>query len=351
MAATSPRRSGGLIWKVFTVILALMLLFSLAGHFLTAIFSAPSAGPLYAGPNFEEVVLEDAGSRNKIALINVAGIISSSPVDPSGYTMVNYIEDQLDLAARDSQVRAVLMKVDSPGGEVLASDEIYHRILDFQKETGKPVVASMGSLAASGGYYVSAPCQWIVANDLTITGSIGVIMAGYNWRELMDKVGVTPQVFKSGEFKDMLSPDKRPSEITEEEKQLVQGMVDETFERFKEVVREGRSLAETRNEGEGRSLAENWEEYADGRIFSGSEAHRLGFVDELGNFETAFERAKELVDVSSANLIQYRQPFRLGSLLRLFGQAEQRTIRVDVGLDVPRLETGRLYFLSPIHIP
>jgi protease-4 len=192
-----------------------------------------------------------------------------------------------------------------------------------------------------------------VANELTITGSIGVIMAGYNFRGLMDKVGVEPMVFKSGDFKDMLSSDKRPSEITDEEKALLQDMVNETFERFKAVVREGRAYAASQNGDEGRKLAGDWEEFADGRIISGKEAHRLGFVDELGNFETAVDRTLELTGLDDANLVTYRQPFRLGMLFRLLGESEGRakqdsqTVRLDLGLNLPRLEVGRLYFLPP----
>ncbi len=101
----------------------------------------------------------------------------------------------------------------------------------------------MGSLAASGGYYVSAPCDWIVANELTITGSIGVIMEGFNYRGLMDKIGVRPEVFKSGKFKDMLSPTKSPEETSPEEVQMVQHLIDETFAQFKGVVADGRHAA------------------------------------------------------------------------------------------------------------
>jgi protease-4 len=335
--------------------LGLLLALSLAGLLVSAVFSgfaSGPAGPAHLGPNFQELVIEDNDASEKFAVISINGIISGQSYDPSGYNLVNYIEDQLEQCAEDPRVRAVLLKVDSPGGEVLASDEIFRRITEFQEETGKPVIASMGGLAASGGYYISAPCRWIVANELTITGSIGVIMSGYNWRELMDKVGVQPMVFKSGNFKDMLSPDKRPEDISAEEKALVQGMVNETFERFKDVVREGRSGAASANGNDGRPLADDWETFADGRIISGREAHRLGFVDELGNFETAVDRALQLTGLRAANLVAYRQPFRLGMLFRLLGESEGRadagkTIKLDLGLDLPRLEAGRLYFLPP----
>ena len=146
---------------------------------------------------------------------DVDGIITSRAIDQSGYSMVEVIKAQLKRAEEDDKVKAVILKVDSPGGEVLASDEIARAISEFQtKPHGKPVVCSMGSLAASGGYYVSAPCRWIVANDLTITGSIGVILSTWNYRGLMDKVGLRPETFKSGKYKDMLSGSREPDSIT-----------------------------------------------------------------------------------------------------------------------------------------
>lgn len=355
-ASRSARSSSGTGWKIATILLGCFLALSLLGNFLSAVvasFTSSPTGPAHLGPHFQELVLEDNDARDKFAVISLEGVISGQAVDPSGYNLVDFVEDQLEMCAEDDRVKAVLLRVDSPGGEVLASDEIYRRIQKFQEVSGKPVIASMGSLAASGGYYISAPCRWIVANELTITGSIGVIMSGYNFRGLMDKVGVAPMVFKSGDMKDMLSSSKRPEEVTAEEKALVQGMVDETFGRFKDVIREGRGYAAARNGAGGKALAEGWEQFADGRIISGKEAHRLGFVDELGNFETAVDRALEITGVPAANLITYRQPFRLGMLFRLLGESEGRagstaqTVKLDLGLDVPRLEVGRLYFLPP----
>lgn len=261
--------------------------------------------------------------------------------------MVTLVKDQLALAAKDSAVKGVLLRVDSPGGEVLASDEIYRAVSEFQKKSGKPVVATMGGVAASGGYYVSAPCQWIVANDMTITGSIGVIMHGYNFRSLMNKVGIRPEVYKSGKFKDMMSSDKSDEDTLPEERQMLQKLIDETFDKFKNVVAAGRKQAADKNKGFGRTLVGNWEEYADGRIISGNQAKDLGFVDELGSFQTAFERVKKIASIPQADLIQYQQPFDLANLFRLFGKSEARSIKIDIGMDLPRLQTGRMYFMAP----
>ncbi|MBI5772893.1 MAG: signal peptide peptidase SppA [Verrucomicrobia bacterium] len=312
-------------------------------HFFAGMADAEHGGR--GGAHFEEVVVEDNDAKDKIVVVDVTGIIAGHDFDGSGQNMVKSIKAQLDRAAEDHAVKAVLLRVDSPGGEVLASDEIYRAIRDFQAHSLKPVIASMGSLAASGGYYVSAPCRWIVANELTITGSIGVIMEGYNYRGLLDKVGVQPMVFKSGKFKDMLSGDKRMEEISPEEKKMVQDLIDETFGKFKAVVREGRTAAEKQNHGKGRTLIPDWADYADGRIFSGQQAYDNGFVDELGNFDTAVKRTLQLAGVKKANLIEYHQPFVFGNLFRLLGKADSQGLKVDLGFERPKIQSGRLYFL------
>jgi protease-4 len=267
------------------------------------------------------------------------------------------IRDQLKAAAKDSDVKAVILKVDSPGGEVLASDEIYKEIENFQKKTHKPVVASMGTLAASGGYYISAPCRWIVANELTITGSIGVIMHGYNYRGLMNKIGLKPEVFKSGKFKDMLSGEKEtdpekvtPAEAKElaQERQMVQGLINETYDRFKTIVKKGRATAHKENGNDGRELAEDWADYADGRVMSGKQAYDLGFVDELGNFSKAIERTETLSNISGkATLVEYQKPFDISLLFRLLGKGESQTLKVDFAGVAPKLKAGLLYYILP----
>jgi protease-4 len=184
----------------------------------------------------------------------------------------------------------------------------------------------MGNLAASGGYYISAPCRWIVANELTITGSIGVIMHGYNYRGLMDKHGIRPEVFKSGKYKDMLSSTKEPDEITQEEKDMVQKLINETYEKFKGVVADGRKAANQKNGSDGKKLTADWADYADGRIISGNEALQRGFVDELGDFDVAVDRAKTIAKIQSADLIQYQPVISFSSLFGRFFQSEAKKV-------------------------
>jgi protease-4 len=358
-----PRRGRG--WMIFALLLLVLLgisvLFNL-GHFFEKIISVGGMqSHRTGGPRLEEVVLEDNGGNSKIAVISVEGIITSRMLDQSGFNMVDVIKAQLKRAEEDHKVEAVILKVDSPGGEVLASDDISRAIAEFQEEkdekgekhAGKPVIASMGGLAASGGYYVSAPCRLIVANELTITGSIGVIMSTWNYRGLMDKVGVRPLTFKSGKFKDMLSGSRNPDEIPADERAMVQSLIDETYGKFKSVVDKGRGQAADKNKKEKheyRALVENWRDYADGRILSGKEARELGFVDQLGDFDKAVKEAADIAGVSKYNLVEYRLHYDLGDFLRLFGKSDAHGVKVDLGLEMPKLEAGRLYFLSPTYL-
>jgi len=235
---------------VFALVLLVLFGVSLLYNLKHAVTGSVSHGKgLHArtvGPKLEEVITEDNDAANKIAIVEIDGIIRSSGPEQGGYNLVDLIKAEFKRAEEDDKVKAVILKVDSPGGEVLASDEINRIITDFQKKTPKPVIGSMGNLAASGGYYVSAPCRWIVANDLTITGSIGVILHSWNYRALMDKVGLRPQTYKSGKFKDMLSGEREPEEIPSEERQMVQGLIDDTYKKFKNVVATGRGAAETK---------------------------------------------------------------------------------------------------------
>jgi protease IV len=354
------RQRSNIVWKILTLVFVALFVLSLLTN-LTGVSRSviPHSRALAdRSRNLEEIMISSTNSDNKIALIEVNGIISSGEIDREGIDMVQSIKDQLKMAERDSDVKAVILRINSPGGEVLASDEINKAITKFQDRSHRPVVASMGTLAASGGYYISVPCRWIVADELTITGSIGVIMHGYNYRQLMDKIGIHPKVFKSGRFKDMLSGDREDKDLTPEEQrtrdqedQMVQSLIDETFNKFKDVVKTGRQRAAQENDGEGKSLVDDWQDYADGRVLSGKQALNFGFVDELGDFDVALKRAQNLARISSASVVQYRMPFDFGSvLLHLFGKTDVPAIKVDLGVDLPKLEAGRLYFMTPMTV-
>jgi protease IV len=350
-----PRKSRG--WMIVAIILIVLLAFSLLGNFTQFVHRMMSfprnftnfrngTATHVAGPKLDEFILEDNDSRNKIAVITVDGIITGHTADQAGNSMVDVIKAQLNRAKADDRVKAVILKVDSPGGEVMASDQINKLIVKFQSDSLKPVVCSMGSLAASGGYYISAPCRWIEADDLTLTASIGVIMEGINYRGLMDKIGIQPNVYKSGKFKDMLSGMRETNEIPPEEHAMVQKLIDDTYNKFKGVVRDGRNAAHQKNGDEGKSLAPDWEDYADGRVVSGEQALQLGLVDGLGDFDDAVDRAEKIARIRSANLVEYRERYDIGNFLSMFSQSEKsHDIKLDLGVDIPKLQAGALYFL------
>ncbi|HTV61993.1 MAG TPA: signal peptide peptidase SppA [Verrucomicrobiae bacterium] len=356
-ATPPPRPRKGRGWMVFAIILLVLLIFSIFGNFVQAIshallgrnFNENFGGvTTEAGPRFDEVIVKDNDARNKIAIIPLEGIITSDTVDQSGNNMVDVIRAQLDRAKDDPRVKAVILKVDSPGGEVMASDQINRSVIKFQKESHKPVICSMGSLDASGGYYISVASRWIVANKLTLTGSIGVIMEGINYRGLMDKIGLYPMVFKSGKYKDMLSGMQETNEIPPEENTMVQALINETFQQFKDVVQAGRDAAHKANGTDGKALAADWEHYADGRVLSGQQALDLGFVDQLGDFDDAVDKAKEITGItnSNANLIEYRERYDISDLLSMFGQSSKApNIKLDLGIKGPELQAGERYFL------
>lgn len=363
--APKPRRSRG--WMIAAIILTVLLIFSLFGNLTQFIANALSfkrgirteafGSAREIGPKLDEYMLKNNYSANKIAVITVDGIITSHEVDEAGNNMVDVIKAQLNRANEDRRVKAVILKVDSPGGEVLASDEIYKAIRDFQSTKsddeggktvhhGKPVICSMGSLAASGGYYISSGSRWIVANELTLTGSIGVIMHGWNYRGLMDKVGVAPMTYKSGKFKDMLSGERATNEIPPEEHAMVQGLINETYDKFKSVVADGRGAAHELNKKEGRELADNWADFADGRVVSGKQALDLGFVDQLGNFDDAVDRAEKIAHIDDCNLVEYRERYDFSNFLSMFGQSDKaHDIKLELDTEMPKLRAGLMYFL------
>jgi protease-4 len=354
---------------VLFVLLGLSLLVIFSQLLASAVHVTHGGGPMASrtrevGPRLDEAILEDNDSSTKIAVLDVNGIITSAAVDQQGTSMVDIIKAQLDRAQEDARVKAVILRVDSPGGEVLASDEISDAIKNFQNgkmsngedatghHHGKPVIVSMGNLAASGGYYISAPCRWIVANKMTLTGSIGVIMHGWNYRGLIDKIGIAPETYKSGKFKDMLSGSRATNEIPAEEHAMVQKLIDEVYTDFKDVVAEGRKAAHNASP-DGQALADDWANYADGRVLSGVEARKLGFVDEIGDFRTAVKRAKTIAGINTTtdvNLIRYEQRYDISDIFRMFGESktDAHTVKVDLGFDAPKLQAGEIYFLSPV---
>ena len=325
----------------------------MGGWFLSSIGEAMDS---LAAPTdlYTETIVRSGDTAQRIAIVPVTGVITSYGLSAE-QNMVTRIKKQFDLAAADERIKSVVLRIDSPGGEVLASDEIHNAIVEFQTDTGKPVIASMGGMAASGGYYVAAPCRLIVANKLTITGSIGVIMQSMNLHGLMDKVGVKAVTYKnkSGTNKDMLSPFNPPDATSEEQDKIVQEFIDSTYEQFAAIVEDGRAKEGGRATKHAKELAADWKDYADGRILTGAQALEHGMVDKLGNLDAAIRLAEDVTGIptDTARLVRHDPPVDILGLFSLFTKSSTppagSTVKVDLGLNPISLRPGLPYYIAP----
>ena len=231
-------------------------------------------------------------SGDKIALLNIDGVISSdSPASAwsSAFSTDAFISS-VKKAADDRRVKAILIRINSPGGTVAASQDIYEAIINARKE--KPVVVSMADMAASGGYYVASAADRIVAQKGTMTGSIGVIFNFMDFADLENKIGVSSNVIKSGKFKDSGSSSRK---MTPEEKALFQSSIDMAYKQFIDDITAGRVKRNDNYETDKKALSEETlKKYADGRVFLGEEAFNLGFVDAIGSQAYAVTVASEM---------------------------------------------------------
>jgi protease-4 len=285
-------------WLVGCIVLVVGTLATVTLAFLVVNLSLENEG-LALGP---------LGKR--VGLVEIIGDIESS----------DGVVDQLEHMRLDSSVRAVVLRLDSPGGGVAASQEIYEAVRKVRDE-GKPVIASMGGVAASGAYYIACAADSIVSNPGTLTGSIGVIMSFPNTEELFKNVGVRFEVVKTGKFKDIGSL-SRP--MTPDEKALLQGVLSNVYQQFVTAISDGRDMEK------GDILP-----YADGRIFSGDQARDLGFVDRLGDLNDAIQLAGTMAGIKGRPVVVRKERRRV-SVLDLF----QDKLRLVPGLSEtgPRLE-------------
>ncbi|MCA1796192.1 MAG: signal peptide peptidase SppA [Desulfuromonadaceae bacterium] len=256
------------IKPVITVIGAFALLFAV---FAALIFFVSS---IYGNP-------KGFSLADKVGVVEVLGPITSSK---------EIIED-LKTFERDESIKAIVLRVDSPGGGVGPAQEIYAAVKALKS---KPVTVSMGSVAASGGYYIAAPAAHVFANPGTITGSIGVIMEFPDIADLLEKIGLQRRVIKSGQFKDIGSPVR---EMTPDERELLQGLIDDVYMQFVEAVASGRNME-----------IEAVKAIADGRIFSGRQAKELGLVDELGGLQSAIDYSARRVGIAGEPKVVYPKP-------------------------------------------
>ena len=251
----------------------------------------------------------------KIAVIYVDGVImggrgQGTLFGESGGT--DQIIKQLHEAGKDSSVKVILLRINSPGGSAPASQEVGEELKKI-RSAGKPIVTSMGDMAASGGYWLPACTDKIYANPATLTGSIGVYMPYANWEELYKKIGIYQEKIKSGPHKDILSPERM---ITNEERAIIQTMVDDMYNQFVTVVSEGR-----------RMEPDKVRQLADGRIYTGNQAKQLGLVDELGNMYDAIEGAKAIAGLQGD--VELKEYGKQSPLQMLLGSQEDAKILLE----------------------
>ncbi len=244
------------------------------------------------------VIPADGFRPDRVAIVDVSGlIVNASPrgLLTQGENPVSLLHEQLQEARRDSRVKAVVLRINSPGGTVTASDAMYRQVKRFREETGKPVVALMMDVAASGGYYLACSADDIVAYPTTVTGSIGVILQTITVKPALDRIGVRAEALTTGPNKDAGSP---LSELTDEHRAVLNSMIDDFYQRFLDTVRTNRpNIPE-----------DQFATVTDGRIVSGEKALTLGLVDHVGDLETAFAHAMAMAKIDRAELIRYHRP-------------------------------------------
>lgn len=290
----APKKRSG--WAVF---FGILLIFSVIGNIIMflgviGLAAAMTAGNISTGTYLEKTIAEST-SKNKIAVINLDGMITSQ--------LSQQIESQFRQATNDGNIKAIILKINSPGGGVSASDNINYQIQKFKKQTNIPVICYMDGLAASGGYYAAVACDKIIASPTTVTGSIGVIMQHFEVDRLLEeKLGIVPTSITSGEKKDWPSPFRAIS--PEEKAYLFERIIDPAYTRFVELVAEGRE-----------TTVEKILPLADGSIYWAHQALAKDLIDDVGYFDKAISYAVNLAEVDDAKIIEYRKAFSISELI------------------------------------
>jgi protease IV len=300
-------------------IAAVLFFVSIAVGAATTLFTADTENiidELFASESaFYEEVIEGDDYTNVIAVFDVEGTIQdtgeASLLSSATYNHRAFM-DKLKMAEENDDIKGIILRVNSPGGGVVESAEIHEKILDIKK-VKKPVYVSMGSMAASGGYYISAPADKIYASPETMTGSLGVIMQGYNYEKLAKKYGVEFQTIKSGPHKDIMSPTR---EMTGEEREILQDMIDNSYDQFVKIIADGRGMTE-----------KEVREIADGRIYDGRQAKENHLIDDFGHLDDVIAAMKTDIGKKDAQVIRYTDEAGFGSL---FSMGAQKMLGNDV---------------------
>lgn len=290
--------------KILRMVISLVLLITaVIQHGCVTINLLEPPGPV------QEVQLSGSGD-SKVLLLDLSGVISAQ--DKEGFipqpNLLATFKEELTKASKDEKIKAVVLRINSPGGTVNASDILYHELKTFKGSKKIPIIASMMDVAASGGYYLAMATDAILVHPSTVTGSIGVIMLTVNAKGLLEKVGVEASAITSGPRKDMGSPFRT---MTAEEKVIFQSVIDSFYDRFLAVVQEGRP----------NLSADQIKKLADGRIYSGEQAKAAGLVDDIGYLDEAIELAKKQAGLTDARIVTYRRhgEYQNNIYSRLFG--------------------------------
>jgi protease-4 len=328
MDLRKKRGNGFLKWSLVTVLFIL----TIPGCAFVNVSLYQPALPL------QERVIEGEGP-GKVLVMDISGVLAYEEKSKEGsfkeeVNLLARVKEELEKAAADDEIKALVLRIQSPGGTVSASDLIHHEIFQFKKKRNVVVVACFLGIATSGGYYIATAADHIIAQPTTLTGSIGTIALKFNVEGLMEKVGVAEETVKSGDKKDMWSP-FRPA--TNEEKKILQSIIDEYQDKFLEVVRAGR-----------KNMTEaDLAKVKDGRVFSGGQAFKLGLVDQLGYLNDAIQWAKNAVGMERAKVVMYHRPgTHVDNVYSLSqGEAWSWGERLRRGELLPQRETPQFMYL------
>lgn len=335
--ARPPRGGLGVVFAI--VAMCCVGLCMLLGLLASVAGSAGSAAGGQLSLSEQTVIEGKAGVADKVALIEIEGAIArvqAGGLFGGGVDMVERIRKELEAAAEDTNVKALLIAIDSPGGTVTASDQIWHLVTEWKKKTTRPVVIHMGALCASGGYYIAVAGDELLCEPTTITGSIGVILSGMNFHDLLEKYGVKDITITSGPNKDLLNSTGpvRPDHL-----KIIQSMIDDAYARFTDLVAQGRKLP-----------IEEVRQIADGRIYTANQALEKKLVDAIGYREDAFAAAQKRAGSSGAALVRYARQPTLADVLSgaakapIGGAGALGELRLDASL-LDQLGTPRLLAL------
>jgi protease-4 len=286
----------------------------------------------------ETRIQKDAGLfvSDKIAIIDVDGLLSNRRKGGwmrSGENPVSLFIEKLDMAAADRSVKAVVLRLDSPGGTVAASDVMYHRLRQFREQTGKPVIACVLGIGCSGAYYIACGCDGIIAQPSGVVGNIGTVFQTFSVAGTMEKIGVKAVTIKSGELKDMASP---LHDLSDEEQKVLQEIIKHFSEQFFEVVRNGRKAIDEKK----------MTELADGRVFTAEQALQHGLIDKVGYLDDGIKWAKEMAGVKKTQVVIYHRPSNYIPNAYSMASASADGIGPLVNLELPDwLNSGGAQFL------